>query len=458
MRPRRRTPRRSCGWRAGWRRSGRWSSRPAARHPAPAAEALDKDMKPEHLRFLRRFAAALARWPWVVGIVLTLCLTCTPPAQAQDGAAAVDDLIAAGDAAAAGYRGGGDAGAEATAAEFSRLYFDVFEARGLELVLGARDRAAMQRIELGFAHVIQLALERRSSQELDAGWHGLRAELAAQRPLLAEAGAGGARAAFAQSALILLREGAEALLVVGALAAFLRRTGQHDRMGWLWGGVGAAALASAALAWVLGVLLDAAGRWRGVVEGAVVLAAALLMAQVAAWLWARRDAERWNAWLRARLAAGAHDATPWMTALVAFLAVFREGAETLLFYQALARAQPGQDAALWAGAALALALLAALAWGMTRLGLKLPFTAFFSVSALLLLGLALSFAGQGVLELQLAGWLPTTQTQALPTVGWLGLYPSLEGVGTQALLLAAVLGLCGWTAWRQRRGPAGAAA
>ncbi|TCP01505.1 high-affinity iron transporter [Rubrivivax gelatinosus] len=396
-------------------------------------------------RLLRPLLRCL-RAPLLAGLVLLAAL---PAARADDAAAAVDELLAAGDAAVAAYRSE-PRGAETTAAEFSRLYFDVFEARGLELALGARDRAAMQRIELGFAHVIQAALERQPRAGVDAAWQRLRAELAAQRAGLAEAGAGGAGAAFAQSALILLREGAEALLVVGALAAFLRRTGQHDRMPWLWGGVGAAVLCSAALAWVLGVLLDAAGRWRGVVEGVVVLVAALLIAQVAAWLWARRDAERWNAWLRAQLARGARDSTPWMSAAVAFLAVFREGAETLLFYQALARAQPGQDGALWAGAALAALVLAGAAWAMTRLGLRLPFTAFFTVSAALLLGLALSFAGQGVLELQLAGWLPTTPWPAAPTIGWLGVYPSAQGLGAQAALLAAVLGLSARAARRRR--------
>lgn len=392
----------------------------------------------------------LWRWAWRLWLWLApLALALSLPAHAAGPGIAdtAREIIAMGDAAAASYA---PDKSEAAATAFSGLYFDVFEARGMELSLGARDRAAMLRIEGHFSRVIQAALQGRPRGEVEAAWGELRADLetAAEKYGDLEAGAG---ESFTQSALILLREGAEAILVVAALAAFLRRSGQAGRLPFLWAGVGAALAASLATAWAVSGLLDVAGAWRGILEGGVILAAALLMAYVSAWLYARREAQRWNSYLKERLAAGGRDHTPWTAAGVAFLAVYREGAETTLFYQALIQSAPGQSSAILGGAAAAMVLLAALFAAVVLLGARLPFKPFFTATAALLFLLAITFTGKGVMELQMAGALPASELAGLPSLSWIGLYPTLEGLGGQAALMAAVLLL----AWGGSRGLAG---
>jgi high-affinity iron transporter len=165
-----------------------------------------------------------------------------------------------------------------------------------------------------------------------------------------------------------------------------------------------------------------------------------MTAQMAAWLYARRSAERWNRALQAHL-AGAADHTPWLIAGVAFIAVLREGAETLLFFQALIGSTPGQGPALIGGAATALGVLALLFVAMQFIGRRLPITLFFIGTAGLLLVMSVVLAGQGVLQVQLAGALPTHPWAWLPTVDWLGLHPSREGVWAQAGVLMLALGL-----------------
>ncbi|MEY4413051.1 MAG: hypothetical protein RIQ53_344 [Pseudomonadota bacterium] len=441
------------------RRPGHGPARPPARR------------RPQRLLLMGLVSLlALAAAPARAGTAATPASTSAPAAatsaEPATAPAALQQLLSEGDALAAGYRGAAGAThptphptadatapipaplAEATASGYSRLYFDIFEGEGLELSLGGRDRRLLGAIEQGFARCIRAALERQPAAELQTAWRGLRDDLLRARAPLASARAQQDRSAFWPALLIVLREGAEALLVVTALAAFLRRSGQPHRLPWLWGGVGAAVAASAALAWGLAGVLAAAGPWRGTALGLLVCLAALMLGHMAAWLAARRSAERWNQTLRAHM-AGALDGTPWLTAGVAFIAVFREGAETLLFFQALAGSAPGQGLPLAAGAGVAVLGLMLLSIGLQRLGLRLPLHLFFSSTAVLLLGLALVFAGQGALLMQLAGRLPLTDWPWVPAWPWLGLHPSRETVLAQAGLLLLVLA----AVWRDHRDP-----
>ncbi|MFT3822179.1 MAG: FTR1 family protein [Rubrivivax sp.] len=383
----------------------------------------------------------LVGWRCLLALAALGLLLIAPPAAAAGllPAQALDLLVQQGDAAAAGHVADA-AGGERTAAQFSRLYFDVFEGAGLELSLGAHDRARVTRIEHGFAQCIRLALERQPPAALQAGWQALRGELLAARPLIEQVQSQQGGQAFWQALLIVAREGAEAILLVAALAAFLQRSGQAHRRVWLWGGVAGGLALSALLAWLVSGLLAAAGSLRGLLLGLMVLLAALMTAQMAAWMYARRSAERWNRALQAHI-AGAADLTPWLIAGVALVAVLREGAETLLFFQALIGSAPGQTAALLGGAAAAVAVLALLFAAMQFVGRRAPLTLFFVGTASLLLVMAVVLAGKGVLQVQLAGALPTHAWPWLPTVDWLGLHPSREGVLAQAGVLLFALAL-----------------
>lgn len=385
----------------------------------------------------------LALW---LALTMGLAQAAIPPSQA------LSKLTEAGAQAVEAYAAGSSSGEQA-AAEFSRLYFDVFEAAGIELLLGSRDRALMQSIELGFARCIQSGLERRPPEAMREAWGRLQADLERARPIVSDGEAGTGWAVAGQSAVIVLREGLEALLVVSALAGFLGRSGQRDRLPWLWAGVGTAVLVSAALAWALSDLLGAVGAWRGALQGLMVLLAAAMLAQMAAWMYARRSAERWNQVLRAQM-TGARDGMPWLTAAVSFVAVFREGAETILFFHALGGSTQGQWGPLAMGAAAAAAVLTLVFFSFQRMGRRLPYAAFFVGTASVLLLIALVFAGKGTLYLQMAGWLPSTDWQAVPALGWLGVYPLRETVAAQLLLVVMVVAL---TVWSGRASTANAA-
>ncbi len=123
----------------------------------------------------------------------------------------------------------------------------------------------------------------------------------------------------------------------------------------------------------------------------------------------------------------------------AFLAVYREGFETVLFYQALFGGAPAGDVMVLAGFGAGLLVLGAVYAGFARLGLAIPIRQFFLVTGGLLYGMAVVFAGKGVHELQEVGWIGVTPVAGMPTIDVLGLHPTAETLVVQGLFVAALL-------------------
>lgn len=348
------------------------------------------------------------------------------------------------EAAIAGYE---PAKGEEFAEMFGDIYFDVFEGSGMEAAIGARDDALKARIEQGFGALITDAGYEEPKVKLEAEW-------AKMRPLLAEAVAehqasAGTLGTFLQALLIMLREGFEAILVVGALVAYLRRLGAADKVRVVWSGVAAALVASLGAAWAMTALIRLSGPQREAVEGLTMLFAAAVLTYVSHWLFAKREAARWQDYIKAQIAQAVSGGQALSLGLAAFLAVFREGAETVLFYQALAAGAPGEGAAIAGGFAVGCVGLVALYWLMRSASLRLPLGLFFGGTAVLLYGLAFVFVGQAVLELQGAGWLAATQVAWAPTVPALGIFPTVESLAGQGLLLGLLLPMA--ATWLRRR-------
>ncbi|MCW8908818.1 MAG: FTR1 family iron permease [Sedimenticola sp.] len=332
---------------------------------------------------------------------------------------------------------------------FSGLYFDLFEGSGMELAVGMEDPALKSELEALFSRVIGLASRERSQVEVAQAWQALRDRLeqvaATQQP--ADTGFWGL---LVQALLILLREGFEAILVVTALIAYLRRQGAERQLGVVYQGVGWALLASLLTAWALNSLFQLSSANQEGLEGVTMLVAAGVLFYVSYWLISKCEAARWQAFIEGRIDRALSRGSLFALGAAAFLAVYREGAETVLFYQALNGQANGQWQPLALGFVLATAILLLIYKLMQAASFRLPIGLFFSVTALLLYYLAISFAGGGVLELQEAGWIGITPLQNVPSITWLGLYPSLESVSAQVLLLLPLpLALLWW--WRSRR-------
>ncbi len=251
--------------------------------------------------------------------------------------------------------------------------------------------------------------------------------------------------AFFASLMTILREGVEVILLLTMLVALVAKAGQPKALGAIRWGIGVAVVASLLTAVGLNLLVASAqGRTREVVEGAVMMAAAGVLFYVSYWLISQTQAKRWADFLKSRISAGAKVGGLWTLGLTAFLAVYREGAETALLYQAMISGQGGSTpglVGLAVGLAVGLLGLAAIAVLIRKTSVKLPLRPFFQVTGYILFAMAVVFAGNGVYELQNAAYIKTTPLTWLGSgLPALGFHPNVQALSIQGLLiLGAVL-------------------
>lgn len=313
-------------------------------------------------------------------------------------------------------------------------YLDGFEP--IEPLLSARDAALMRRIEGAMAELRALISRGASVDDVKAQSERVSALFAdAERALSSrEIGWG---SSFLGAFTILLREGLEALLIVVAMIAFLRKVNRTDVMPYVHGGW-IAALAAGGLTWVAAThLISISGASRELTEGFGSLFAAAVLVSVGIWMHGKAQADAWQKYVREKLSHVLSSKSAWFLFLLAFVVVYREAFETILFFTALW--SEGSAVAMLAGVGAAIAVLAVTAWALLSYSLRLPITQFFSFSSILIAVLAVILAGKGVAGLQEAGLLDIRTLAWLPRVEILGVYPTREGVLAQVLTLAVIV-------------------
>lgn len=258
------------------------------------------------------------------------------------------------------------------------------------------------------------------------------------------AGARSATKSFLASLIIALREGLEVALLIAALLAFLRKSGQGAlsrsvHYGWI------ASLPAGLLTFALiGQLID--GARRELAEGLISLLAAVVLITVTHWVLGAREAKHWLGFLRKRVEAAADQGSRQSLILfgIAFFAAYREALETVLFYRALLLdAGPGGLRPVLLGIALGVGLLVALVIVVGRLGRKLNPRPVMLASSVLLAVLSVSLTGHGVHSLQEGGYLRmsmlTSGDQAWSGISALGIYPTWQGLLAQLAVVVLLL-------------------
>jgi high-affinity iron transporter len=311
-------------------------------------------------------------------------------------------------------------------------YLDGFEP--IEAVLATRDGALMGRVEQAMAGFRQ-AIVRGETQQLPqrlAQTEALLDEAEAALAPEAESGVATFLGAFA----ILLREGLEALLVVIAMVAFLRKAGRPEALRYVHGGW-VAALVAGAGTWVVATYaIGISGASREITEGFGALIAALVLLSVGVWMHGKAQADEWRRYIAAKMQGALSRGSAWFLFGLAFLVVYREAFETILFYAALWN--EGNGGTILAGALVAALLLGVIAYAMLRLSRTLPITQFFRWSAMLIAVLAVVLIGKGIGALQEAGTIGITPLAGVPRVAMLGIFPTAEAIAAQLLMVVAL--------------------
>lgn len=311
----------------------------------------------------------------------------------------------------------------------------------VERELIAKDPGLTSRIEAAFSSLRTRAGLGATPQQLSAIREDLaRALERAERTIVDRASPSNL---FAQSFVILVREGLEAILVIGALMAFLVRTGNSHRRRDIHLGVGAAVLMSLLTAAALETVFVLSRAHQEGLEGGVMLVACATLFYVSYWLLSKLEVAKWNRFVRGKMERALSRGSALALASVAFLAVYREGFETVLFYKALAVSGGAGDWAPIAGGILAgAAVLTVVYVAINRFGVRLPLKPLFGVTGALLYYMAFVFAGKGIAELQESGALALTPVGWAPRIPAMGIYPTVESLAVQAvLILLAIIGL-----------------
>lgn len=329
-------------------------------------------------------------------------------------------------------------------------YLDGFEP--LEALLATRDGGLMREVEqaLGqFRAGIESGADPSKLQQLRARIDSLLAR--AEGALAPEAAS--EISTFLGAFTILLREGIEALLVVIAMIAFVKKSQRSEVLPYIHGGWIAALLAGT-VTWVVATyFVSISGASREMTEGIGALLAAVILLSVGIWMHGKSQAEEWRRYIQEKMGKALSRGSAWFLFGLAFVVVYREAFETILFYAALWN--PQSSGIILAGALSAVALLALIAWAMLRYSRKLPITQFFRYSAILIAILAVILAGKGVGAFQEAGVLSATFIAGLPRLAELGFFPTVETIGAQLLTLLALI--AGFRVSRSPSGPQPAA-
>ena len=323
-------------------------------------------------------------------------------------------------------------------------YFDIFEASGMENAIGARDTAFKTELEGHFTKLVGLMNAGKDEAAIQTEITAFSVNMDKAMDMLGGSTTG--VALFLASLTIILREGLEALLIVAAVIAYIHKSGHSDKQKIITGSVWWALAASVVTALLFKWLLANAAAGREILEGVTMLIATVMLFGMSYWLLSKVEAQHWKAYLEKKIGTSLSQGSLIGLWLTSFLAVYREGAETVLFYFALAaEAKTALDYGYLAGGfAVGVVILAVIYLIMRYSVVRLPLKPFFMFTGIFMYLMAFIFAGKGVAELiEGKAFTPTLigDGTLFPKWrgDWLGIMPYRETLLPQLILLAAAL-------------------
>jgi len=280
----------------------------------------------------------------------------------------------------------------------------------------------------------------------------------------AEESSGGTRSAAAATFIacftIILREGFEAILVVGAIVAYLLKTKNSDeekkrQVRPVYAGAILGIVASFVSAWILNQVKLANSASQEVIEGVTALIAVVVLYWVSNWMVSKSESEAWSSYIKSKVASSSQRGSVFALAFTAFLAVYREGAEVILFFQPMLAG--GNMRMVWMGFVIGCICLVFVYLAIRFLSFRIPLKPFFLGTSILMFIMSIAFLGSGIKELiegdvitmtspAWVSWIPSN-----PVLEILGIYPTVQTVVPQLLLLAVTIIVFIWHLRRNKR-------
>lgn len=325
----------------------------------------------------------------------------------------------------------------------NEAYYGVFEKEGMEIAVKSKISGKRVGIEeYKFVAIKKLMTNKAPEAQIKKEIDGLVAMLREDAAQMGGKAESNPMETLLAAFLILVREGFEAILVIGAIIAYLIKSGHGQKTRVVYYSSAAAVAASLVTAVLLQSVFSISGASQEILEGATMLLAAVVLVSVSHWMIGKVSAKAWQNYIEGKVQEAVSGGSMLSLGAAAFLAVYREGAETVLFYQALFSDAADQGAMIWSGFGLGCAALVAIFLIVRYGSMKLPLKPFFLGTSILMYVLAISFAGGGIKELQEGGVVGMTAIAGMDSIELLGIYPTWETLTPQIILvLIAVAGV-----------------
>ncbi|QPJ66836.1 MAG: c-type cytochrome [Candidatus Nitrohelix vancouverensis] len=324
------------------------------------------------------------------------------------------------------------------AAEMAFDAYMIYE--GIEKGLTSKKKDLGLQLESSFSRY-RAEIKRNASQDLIKSiYDGINVNLGeAQNVLIEKIGFTGL---FLQSLSIIVREGFEAILIIAALITFLTKSRNADKLSAVYSGASIGILLSFVTAYILHEVLKISRVDQEIMEGWIMLVAVVALFWVSYWLVTKIEAAKWQSYITGKMRNAVSGGSLWALGMVAFLSVYREGFETVLFYKALYLYAGDETGGIVPGFVVGCLLLFVVYYLIGKLGMRIPVKWFFAVTSVFLYFMAFVFMGKGIHELQMGEQVSLTAAEFAPEISWLGMYPTWETfIGQAVLVLAYVFAL-----------------
>ena len=324
--------------------------------------------------------------------------------------------------------------------ESGNIYFDEYEESGMENIVGAKNTQLKLDTEASFNKISALMRASASKEQIVAAQNKLFDQLTQSLELTKKSSNWDL---FLYALIIILREGFEALIIVAAVIALLIKSGNSKHLNIVYSALGVAVVLSIATAYGLNYIFGSenAGQTREVMEGAVMLIAVVLLFYVGFWLLSNASSKKWTAYIQGQISSSLSSGDSKMLWWTVFLAVYREGAETVLFYLALLfdAKTPAATSMVAAGFVAGLVALIVVYVIIKKFSLKIAIKPFFIATSVIIFYMSVVFVGKGVMELVEGKVFVPTVIDGLPTITWIGFYPYVQSLVPQAVMIVLLI-------------------
>lgn len=335
-------------------------------------------------------------------------------------------------------------------AEKALLEAYLFGFQGTEASLSIIDRGIVRDVEKLFMETRGFASAQRR-EDFDRSTELLKVKLSEAAQIYQDSAENSSSAwgEFLAALIIILREGFEAFLVVASLLAILSSLGEVRARRWVHGGWLSAILMGIITYFVFEKVLSLSGAAKESIEAFCTGIAVILLFYTGFWLLSQAEQKRWTKYVRKSTESALSSGKLYTLFFISFIAVYREAAETVLFYSALYKTAD-YSFAVSSGFLCGGVLLLGLSWGFISYNIKLPLEKFFKGTSCLMIAIAVILVGKTIQELIEAGYFTATPIAGMPAIDILGVYPSLETLGGQLSLLGLGLALAYFLSWRKK--------